>query len=81
MERRNTGGRKGGRGPRGKDGERGPNGEDVDNVQQETGISFGNKPMFTSTKPKVNAPLDQPLQSQESAEYADHRKVTYTKED
>ena len=58
--------------------------EAVDNetVQRETGITFGSaRPVFTSTKPKVNPSLDQPLQSQESMEYGEHRKVTYQKDD
>lgn len=55
---------------------------DNETVKAETGISFGaSRPVFTSTKPKINPSLDQPLESQSSMDYGEHRKVTYQKDD
>ena len=54
------------------------NNSNIDNeaVQKETGISFGGaKPVFTSTKPKVNAPISKV--EEEVTESTEVRKVTY----
>lgn len=54
------------------------NNSNIDNetVQKETGISFGGaKPVFTSTKPKVNAPISKAEEA--AVDSTEVRKVTY----